>query len=229
MSCGNQVRRLSNMNENNFTHIEAVKFVKTLLASYGITEYGFYEKSYDVDNEYYYGSKSHHDYTRFSELPAPYNIGNTMIEVYDAHISIRLVMLKHKLLSPEEKELYKTDIMIMKDDIWVIDIPNNKMLSDRWSDYKSGYNFGLPVNEKTILEFYKLFKIIYGTDYKTNIIIKLAVDSYINERDINNFMMTAAFAWYKNDELWSCINQFSTQWGEISKIWLVNNYHLEYK
>ena len=31
-----------------------------------------------------------------------------------------------------------------------------------------------------------------------------------------------------NKNLWSCVNKFSTQWGEISQIWLINQYNLSY-
>ena len=210
-----------------FTHQEAVKFVKTLLASYKINEYDCWERSWNTEHEYYYGSKNHHDSCRIWGLPAPYGIGHVLIDIYDAHISLRLVMCRWNKLNKEEQKLYKTDVIKVHDDIWVIDLPDNKMLSERWSDRCTGYNYGLPINERTINEFYKLFKIVFGTEYTTNLVVKLASKSYEENRQIAEFIELAAHAWYLDKNLWNCVNKFSTQWGEISQISLINQFNFD--
>lgn len=208
----------------NFNHLESVKFVKTLLASYGITDYTCYEYSYDTKDEYYYGSKTHYDTCKLSELPAPYGIGHTMIEIVNGHISIRLIMSREEKLTEIEKQYYHKDSIKCYDIIWVIDLPDNKMLDERWEAHKSGYNLGLPINEKTINQFYELFKIIYGTKYKTNFLVQLAASNYEENRNIKDFINLVAHAWNLDENLWSCVNKWATQWGEISKITLCNQY-----
>ena len=46
---------------------------------------------------------------------------------------------------------------------------------------------------------------------------------------LNEFVELVANAWHMNKNLWSCVNKFSTQWGEISQIWLINQYNLSYR
>lgn len=218
------INQKTNMdNKFQFTHQEAVKYVKTMLASFGITEYEFWEKSYDVEDEYFYGSKSHYDHAKFYGLPAPFEIGHIMIIVLNGSISLRLTMDQEIELDEEQQKLYKTKTMKSLDEVWVIKLPNYS-ISDRNVNRRSGYNFGNYINEKTIVEFNNLFATIFGGNYDTNHLVKLAAKSYEQNRKFHDFVELAAHAWNMRKELWKCVNNFSTQWNEIDAIWLHNKY-----
>lgn len=100
-------------------------------------------------------------------------------------------------------------------------------LKDGLINHRSGYNYGLKFNEENGKEFLKLFDIIFATEYKTNYIIQLAAKYYEQNRMFGEFIELVANAWHMNKNLWSCVNQFSTQWGEISKITLINKYDFD--
>ena len=210
-------------NKFQFTHQEAVKYVKTMLAYFGITEYDLWEKSWEQDHEYFYGSHSEHNFARFYGLPAPFGIGHIKIEVFDAAVSFRLTINQEEKLDEEGKKLYETDILKTSDDVWFIDLKNFSV-SDRIVESRSGYNRGHYIDEHTIGKFNELFNILYGNEYKTNHIVKLAADSYEQNREFMNFIELASHAWNIYPDLWNCINKFSTQYSEISSIWLHNKF-----
>lgn len=213
------------MNENSFTHNEIVNFIKTYLKGCGITEYDEWTREYEDPVIQDITSKG--VCTRLYGLPAPYKFGHIKIDIVDDYVSLRLTMNQEEELDEKERELYKTDIMKTSQDIWVIDVPNNKKLSERWKHRRSGYNYGLQFNKENFVQFMKLFDIIFATEYKTNYIIQLASRHYEQNRMYDEFVELVANAWYMNENLWSCVNQWSTQWGEISKTWLINQYNLE--
>lgn len=206
-----------------FTHQEAVKYVKTMLASFGITEYEFFEKSYDVEDECFCDLISHYDCAKFCELPAPFEIGHIMIIVLNGSISLRLTMNQEIELNEEEQKLYATKTLKSTDEVWVIKLPNYS-ISDRNVNRNSGYNFGNNINEKTIAHFNNLFATIFGGNYETNYLVKMAANSYEKNRKFNDFVEIAAHAWNTRKELWLCINDFSTRWNEINEMWLRNKY-----
>ena len=210
-------------NKFQFTHQEAVKYVKTMLASFGITEYDFFEKSYDVEDEYFCDSISHYDYAKFCELPAPFEIGHIMIIVLNGSISLRLTMNQEIELDEEDQKLYAAKTLKNTDEVWVIKLPNYS-ISDRNVNRNSGYNFGNNINEKTIGHFNNLFATIFGGNYKTNYLVKMAANSYEKNRRFDDFVGIAAYTWNTRKELWLCINNFSTQWNEINEMWLRNKY-----
>lgn len=212
--------------ENKFSHQEIVNFIKTYLKGCGITEYDEYTREYEdpiIQDIIHKGM-----FTRISGLPAPYKFGHIKIDIVDDYVSLRLTMDQEEQLDESGRKLYKTDILKTSDDIWVIDVPDNKNLDERWTHHKTGYNYGLQFNSKNFNQFIKLFDIIFATEYKTNYIIQLASAHYEQHRMSNEFIELVATAWHMNNNLWSCINKFSTQWGEISKMWLVNQYNLSY-
>ena len=100
----------------------------------------------------------------------------------------------------------------------------NFSVSDRIVESRSGYNRGHYIDEHTIGKFNELFNILYGNEYKTNYIVKLAADSYEQNREFMNFIELASHAWNIYPDLWNCINKFSTQCSEISSIWLHNKF-----
>jgi len=209
--------------EFQFNHKEAVKYVKAMLKSFNIGDYKTLSESYDTEDEYYPGSKNHHDYTKIYNLPAPYFIGNIKIEIMDASVSFRLTMDGIEKLTKKQKELYKVDFFEISDNIWNIMLPDYS-LSDRNIELRTGYNFGNYIDENTIRYFNNLFTIIFGGNYKTNYLVKLAANSYANNREILNFIELAAHAWNMNPTLWKCINIFGTQAGEITRTYLENQY-----
>lgn len=211
---------------NDFTHQEIVDFIKTYLKGCGITEYDEYTCEYEdpiIQDITHKGM-----FTRIYGLPAPYKFGHIKIDIVDDYVSLRLTMNQEEKLDEEGQKLYKTDIMKTSQDIWVIDVPDNKKLSERWKHHRTGYNYGLQFNKENFPQFMKLFDIVFATEYKTNYIIQLASRHYEQERMWNEFVELAANAWNMNKNLWSCVNKFSTQWGEISQIWLINQYNLSY-
>lgn len=210
-------------NQFQFTHQEAVKYVKTMLASFGITEYEFWEKSWDEENDPVYGMTSHYDYAKFCELPAPFEIGHIMIIILNGSISLRLTMDQERELNEEEQKLYETKTLKSLDEVWVIKLPNYP-ISDRNVNRRSGYNFGNNINEKTINQFNTLFMTVFGTHYETNYIVKLAAKGYEQNRKFHDFVELASHAWNIYPNLWKCINDFSTQWNEIDAMWLINKY-----
>ena len=212
---------------NNFTHQEIVDFIKTYLKGCGITKYDEWTREYEepiIQDITHKGIA-----TRIYVLPAPYGFGHIKIDIVDDYVSLRLTMNQEEKLDERGRELYKTDILKTSQDIWVIDVPNNEKLSERREAHRSGYNYGLQFNSDNFSQFMKLFDIIFATEYKTNYIIQLASRHYEQNRMWNEFVELVANAWHMNKNLWSCVNQWSTQWGEISKIWLVNQYNLSYE
>ena len=213
------------MDKNNFTHQEIVNFIKSYLKGCSITEYDEYTREYEdpvIQNITHKGT-----FTRIYGLPAPYKFGHIKIDIVDDYVSLRLTMNQEEELNEKDKELYKTDIMKTSQDIWVIDVPDNKKLSERWVHHRTGYNYGLQFNTDNFGQFMKLFDIIFKTEYKTNYIIQLASRYYEQEQMWNEFVELVANAWYMNENLWSCVNKYSTQWAEISQIWLTNKFKFE--
>jgi len=211
--------------DNNFTHQEIVDFIKTYLKGCGITEYDEYTREYEDPIIQDITAKG--VCTTLCELPAPYNFGHIKIDIVDDYVSLRLTMNQEKELDERGRELYKTNILKTSQDIWVIDVPDNNNLSERWIHHRTGYNYGLRFNKKNFSQFMKLFDIVFTTEYKTNYIVQLAARHYEQERMWNEFVELVANAWHMNKNLWSCVNKFSTQWNELSNIWLMNEFNLD--
>ena len=210
-------------NKFQFNHQEAVKYVKTMLASFGITEYEFWEKSWDEENDPVYGMTSHYDYAKFYGIPAPFDIGHITIIILNGSVSFRFTMNQEIELDEEQQKLYKTKTMKSLDEVWVIKLPNHS-ISDCNVNHRSGYNFGNYINEKTIGHFNNLFTTIFGGNYDTNYLVKLAAKNYEQNRKFHDFVELAAHAWNMRKELWLCVNNFSTQHNEINAMLLHNKY-----
>lgn len=208
---------------NNFTHQEILNFIKSYLKLNGIVNYEEWTREYEepiIQDITRKGLQS-----RLYGLPAPYNFGHISIDIVDDYVSLRLIMCQEIELDESQQKIYKAKTLTSSDDIWVIDVPNNKKLSERYINHCSGYNYGLKFNEENGKEFLKLFDIIFATEYKTNYIVQLAAKHYEKNRMFNEFIELVANVWHMNKNLWSCVNQFSTQWGESSKITLMNKYN----
>lgn len=160
----------------------------------------FFEKSYDIEDEYFCDSISHYDYAKFCELPAPFEIGHIMIIVLNGSISLRLTMNQEIELDEEDQKLYVAKTLKNTDEVWVIKLPNYS-ISDRNVNRNSGYNFGNNINEKTIGHFNNLFATIFGGNYKTNYLVKMAANSYEKNRRFDDFVGIAAYAWNTRKEL----------------------------
>lgn len=208
-----------------FTHQELISYMKRYLASCGITEYDCWEKSYDTED--WYGYKTHWDTCRMFGIPAPYNIGHIQIDIVNEYISFRLIAKQEKVLDEEEKKLYKTDVLKMGDDIWVFEMADADY-DERYVDHRTGFNYGYSIHEHNIQKFNEFLKNVFATEYKTCYIVQLAAAHYEKNREINNFEELAANAWHKNKALWDTINDFSTRWGEISRMSLINRYNLSF-
>ena len=215
------------MTENNFTHQEIVDFIKTYLKGCGITEYDEWTKDYEEPVIQDITTKG--VYTVLYGLPAPYKFGHIKVLIVDDYVSLRLTMNQEEELDEEKQKIYKTKIMKTSDDIFVIDVPDNHKLSERWSHRRTGYNYGLKFNKNNFSQFMKLFDIVFNTEYKTNYIIQLACKQWEQKRMHNEFIELVATAWHMDKNLWSCVNKFSTQWGEWSQIDFINKYNLSYE
>jgi len=211
--------------ENKFTHKEVVNFIKSYLKGCGIIEYD--ECTREYEDPIIQGITHKGMFTRIYGLPAPYKFGHIKIDIVDDYVSLRLTMDQEEELNKKDKELYKTDIMKTSQDIWFIDVPNNHKLNERWVHHRTGYNYGLQFNQDNFNQFMKLFDIVFATEYKTNYIIQLASKQWEQNRKYNEFLELVANAWHMNENLWSCVNKYSTQWSEISQICLVNKFNFK--
>lgn len=115
----------------------------------------------------------------------------------------------------------------MGDDIWVFEMADADY-DERYVDHRTGFNYGYSIHEHNIQKFNEFLKNVFATEYKTNFIVQLAAAHYEKNREINNFEELAANAWHKNKALWDTINDFSTRWGEISRMSLINRYNLSF-
>lgn len=209
-----------------FSHQELVSYVKCYLASCGITEYDCHEKSYDTED--HYGFKTHWDTCKISGLNAPYNIGHIQIDIVNAHISFRLVMMRKIKLNEDEQKLYKTDVMKTSDDIWVFEMKDHNY-NERSVIQRTGYNIGYEIHEHNIQQFNDFLNTFFKEKYNTHFVVQLAAECYEKERKFKEFEELAANAWHMRKELWDTINDFSTRYGETSRMNLINKYNLSYE
>ena len=209
-----------------FTYQELVSYVKRYLASCGITEYDCWEKSYDTEDGY--GYKTHWDTCRIFGLPAPYNIGHIQIDIVNTHISFRLIAKQERKLDEDEQKLYKTDVMKTADDIWVFEMADAEK-DERYSDRRTGFNYGYEIHEDNIQQFNDFLNTIFKEKYNTMFVVQLAAECYEKQRKIKEFEELAVNAWHIHKKLWDTINDFSTQWGETDRMKLINRYNLSFK
>lgn len=213
--------------DNVFTYEEVKKFIFAFLTSNGI-EYDSYEKEYTSSPAY--GIEIPHKYCRVSNLPAPFDIGNLEIHIYDDRFGIKYVTYYKRYFDPSDElgyKLYGPEVDMMQD-FWYMLIPELDSDDIHW-DYKYGGLIGWQINSYTmkyVLSF--LDKLFVKRDFKCSERFKNEANKYISQFDdysknyspsaYSDFIRTVGSLWYVDKFLWDTIPFICHRWDAIEKI-----------